>query len=69
MCKSAVLFSKRDYSLGEALRLICRNEKVNLIYCLTFPELLNNVINSNPEIIFYDAESYEFPYNIYREFK
>ncbi len=69
MCKSAVLFSKRDYSLGEALRLICRNEKVNLVYCLTFPELLNNVISSNPEIIFYDAESNEFPYNIYREFK
>ena len=35
MCKSAVLFSKRDYSLGEALRPICRNEKVNLVYCLT----------------------------------
>ena len=69
MCKSAVLFSKKDYALGEALRLLCRNKKVNLVYCLTFPELLSNLINSNPEIIFFDCELTNFPYNIYKEFK
>lgn len=69
MCKSAVLFSKKDYSLGEALRILCRSQKVNLIYSLTFPELLSNIINSNPEIVFFDAETIDFPYKIYKEFK
>lgn len=69
MCKSAILFSKKDYSLGEALRYICRDQKVNLVYCLTFPELLNNVINLNPEIIFYDLETNSFPIEIYKQFK
>lgn len=69
MCKSAVLFSNKDYSLGEALRYICRDQKVNLIYSLTFPELLNNVVNLNPEIIFYDLDTNEFPLNIYQQFK
>ncbi len=69
MCKSAILFSKKDYSLGEALRYICRDQKVNLVYCLTFPELLNNVINLNPEIIFYDLETNCFPIEIYKQFK
>ncbi len=69
MCKSAILYSKRDYSLGEALRFICREQKVNLVYSLTFPELLHKFISTNPEVIFFDAESINFPYEIYKDFK
>lgn len=68
MCKSAILFSKRDYSLGEALRYVCRDQKINLTYCLTFPEVIHNVVNSNPEILFYDTESIEFNFKLYDEF-
>lgn len=68
MCKSALLFSKKDYSLSEALRFICRDQKVNLTYCLTFPEVIHHVINSSPEVIFYDAESLKFSYEMYNDF-
>ncbi len=68
MCKSALLFTKKDYSLSEAIKIICREKRVNLSYCLTFPELLNNIINSNPEIVFYDMENVKFSYELYKEF-
>lgn len=68
MCKSAILFSKRDYSLGEALRYVCREQKINLIYCLTFPEVIHYVVTSNPEVLFYDAESIDFNFEVYDDF-
>lgn len=68
MCKSAVLMSKKDYALGDSLRSICRNLKVNLVYALSFPEMLHYVITLHPEVIFYDAEGIEFRYDIYKDF-
>lgn len=68
MCKSALLFSKKDYALGDSLRYICRSQRMNLIYSLTFPEMLHHVISSHPEIIFFDAESIEFSFDLYKEF-
>lgn len=68
MCKSALLFSKKDYSLAEAIKYICRDKKFNLTYCLTFPEVIHHVINSKPEILFFDAEHIEFNYSLYKDF-
>lgn len=68
MCKSALLFSKRDYILGDALRHICRKQKVNLIYALTFPEVLHHITTSHPEVVFFDAESFDFSYDLYNNF-
>lgn len=68
MCKSALLFSKKDYSLAEALKYICREKKFNLTYCLTFPEVIHHVINSKPEIIFFDSEHINFNYELYQDF-
>lgn len=68
MCKSAVLFSKRDYLLAEGIRYVCREEKVTLTYCLTAAELLFQTLTSKPEIIFYDEENIEFSYVQYKEF-
>lgn len=68
MCKSALLFSKKDYVLGDALRHICRKQKVNLIYALTFPEVLHHTITSHPEVLFFDAESVDFNYEVYKDF-
>jgi hypothetical protein len=68
MCKSALLFSKKDYALGDSLRYICRNQKINLIYALTFPEVLNHIVSSHPEILFFDAESIEFSFDLYKDF-
>lgn len=68
MCKSALLFSKRDYVLSDALRYICRNQRINLIYAITFPELLHHVITSNPEVIFFDAECIDFSFDLYKDF-
>lgn len=68
MCKSAVLLSKKDYALGDSLRCICRDQKVNLIYSISFPEALHYVITFHPEILFYDAEEIEFNYRTYKDF-
>lgn len=68
MCKSALLFSKKDYVLGDSLRNICRSERVNLIYALTFPEVLHHVINSHPEVIFFDSEFVNFRFDLYSDF-
>lgn len=68
MCKSALLFSKRDYALGDALRYVCRRQRVNLIYALTFPELLHHCITVYPEIVFFDTDGCEFKYEMYKEF-
>ena len=68
MTKNAILFSKRDYSLADGLRYVCRENKVNLTYCLNFPEVLHNMINSNPEILFFDVESSHFPFSTYKDF-
>jgi hypothetical protein len=68
MCKSALLFSKKDYVLGDALRYICRSQRVNLMYALTFPEVLHYCITVRPEILFFDAEGCIFKYDKYREF-
>ena len=68
MCKSALLFSKKDYTLGSTLRNICREQKINLAYALTFPEVLHYSITSHPEILFFDAEGVDFNYNLYKEF-
>lgn len=68
MCKSALLFSKKDYALGDSLRYVCRNQKINLIYALTFPEVIHNLSNSHPEILFFDAEYINFRFDLYKEF-
>lgn len=68
MCKSALLFSKKDYALGNTLRNICRDQKINLAYALTFPEVLNYSIISCPEILFFDAEGVDFNYDLYKDF-
>lgn len=68
MCRNALLFSKRDYALGDALRFVCRNQKINLVYSLTFPEVLHHCITTHPEIIFFDTEGSSFSYDFYREF-
>lgn len=68
MCKSAILISKKDYLLTEGIKYVCKQQKVNLTYCLTFPELLYHSSNFKPEIIFYDEESLNFPYELYKDF-
>lgn len=68
MCKSALLVSKKDYLLAEVVRYICREQKVNLIYCLNKAEMVHQTFNNKPEIVFFDEENVEFPYEIYKEF-
>ncbi|MDD4110299.1 MAG: sporulation initiation factor Spo0A C-terminal domain-containing protein [Clostridia bacterium] len=68
MCKSALLFSKKDYMLSDALRYICRKQKINLIYAINLPEVLHHTTTSHPEIIFFDAEGFDFNYELYKEF-
>ena len=69
MCKSAVLFSKQDYNLGEVLKLICREKKANLVYCRNLAELIITNIQSMPEIVFHDEESIPFKYELYKDFR
>lgn len=69
MCKSAVLFSKQDYNLGEVLKLICREKHANLVYCRNLAELIITNIQSMPEVIFHDEESIPFSFNLFKEFK
>lgn len=68
MTKNAILFSKKDYSLADGIRYVCRENKVNLTYCLNFPEVLHNIIDSNPEILFFDLENIKFPVSTYNDF-
>ncbi len=68
MCRSALLFSKKDYVLGDSLRNICRTERINLIYTLTFPEVLHHLIEARPEIIFFDSECVNFRFDLYSDF-
>lgn len=69
MCKSAILFSKQDYNLGEMLKIICREKHANLSYCRTLAELIMTNIQSMPEVVFHDEESIPFNFRIYKEFK
>lgn len=69
MCKSAVLFSKQDYNLGEILKIICREKHANLTYCRNLAELIITNIRSMPEVVFHDEESIPFDLRIYKEFK
>lgn len=68
MCNGAVLFSRNQFDIGECLKFICRENKMNLAYCRTLPELL--IINSQcmPEIIFCDGDSINFDYKIFLDF-
>ena len=68
MYKSALLVTKRDYLLTETIRYICRDQKVNLIYCLNKAEMVHQTFNNKPEIVFFDEENVDFPYDIYKEF-
>lgn len=68
MYKSALLVSKKDYLLTEVLRYVCRDQKVNLIYCLNKAEMVHQTFNNKPEIVFFDEENVGFPYDIYKEF-
>ncbi len=68
MCKSALLFSKKDYNLGDSLRYLCRKERINLMYALTFPEVLHYCLKYHPEILFFDGESINFNLDLYKEF-
>lgn len=69
MCKSAILFSKDDFNLGERLKFVCREKRANLSYCRTFPELLFLNSQSMPELIFFDDESIPFNYKLFLDFK
>lgn len=69
MCKSAVLFSRRDINLGELLKFICREKHANLTYCRTLAELVMTDVQTMPEVVFHDEESVPFDFRIYKEFK
>lgn len=67
MYKSALLVTNRDYLLTETIRYICREQKVNLIYCLNRAEMFHQTFNNKPEMVFFDEENVEFPYSLYKE--
>lgn len=69
MCKNVILFSKGDYNLSELIKFICRENKTNLAYCRSLPDLLVANSESMPEIVFHDEESIQFNYNLYKDFK
>ena len=68
MCSSVVLFSKQDYKLAEIIKFICRENRSNLTFCRTLPDLIYLAFNSMPEVVIHDDESIKFIPRIFKDF-